>query len=383
MKNKLLVLFLLLITYCLVSFAPSVRNDLSSIQDPTIQDIVNSYKNNISLWPKPIIDKGVEWKEFASIQVDTAYFTTQDKSEVILGKMLFFDPKLSGSNQISCSSCHDPEMGWTDRRKVSLGNNHLEGTRNTQSLYNIAERTSFFWDGRSKTLEDQANGPLSALHEMDMDITKLPSKLSQYKGYKKLFKDAYGDDKITNKRIVEALANFQRAIKSQPSRFDKFIDGNYKALTDQEIYGMHLFRTKARCMNCHNGKYLTDESFHNIGLTYYKRKFEDLGRYEITKNPEDVGRFKTPSLRDLLNTRPWMHNGFFDDLDGLINLYNSGMHMIDPSVEEKEKDPLFPFTDPLLQPLNLTKEEKLALKSFLEAMNGSRYKMDRPKFPTE
>jgi len=383
MKNKVVVLFLIISAYFLVSFAPVVKNDLNNIEDPTIQEIINSYKKNISLWPKPTIDKGVEWKEFASIQRDTAYFTTQDRPEVILGKMLFFDPKLSGSNQISCSSCHDPEMGWTDRRKVSLGNNHLEGTRNTQSLYNIAERTSFFWDGRASTLEDQANGPLSALHEMDMDVDKLPEKLSQYKEYKKLFNDAFGDEKVTNKRINHALAAFQKSIKSQPSRFDKFIDGDYNKLTDQEIYGMHLFRTKARCMNCHNGKYLTDESFHNIGLTYYKRKFEDLGRYEITKKAEDVGRFKTPSLRDLLNTSPWMHNGFFDDLDGLINLYNSGMHMIDPTEEEKAKDPLYPYTDPLLKPLSLTRDEKAALKSFLEAMNGSKFKMDRPKFPLE
>lgn len=383
MKNKVVVLFLIISAYFLVSFAPVVKNDLNNIEDPTIQEIINSYKKNISLWPKPTIDKGVEWKEFASIQRDTAYFTTQDRPEVILGKMLFFDPKLSGSNQISCSSCHDPEMGWTDRRKVSLGNNHLEGTRNTQSLYNIAERTSFFWDGRASTLEDQANGPLSALHEMDMDVNKLPEKLSQYKGYKKLFKDAFGDEKVTNKRINNALAAFQKSIKSQPSRFDKFIDGDYNKLTDQEIYGMHLFRTKARCMNCHNGKYLTDESFHNIGLTYYKRKFEDLGRYEITKKAEDVGRFKTPSLRDLLNTSPWMHNGFFDDLDGLINVYNSGMHMIDPTAEEKAQDPLYPYTDPLLKPLSLTRDEKAALKSFLEAMNGSKFKMDRPKFPLE
>ncbi|WP_333660928.1 cytochrome-c peroxidase [Chishuiella changwenlii] len=383
MKNKVVVLFLIISAYFLVSFAPVVKNDLNNIEDPTIQEIINSYKKNISLWPKPTIDKGVEWKEFASIQRDTAYFTTQDRPEVILGKMLFFDPKLSGSNQISCSSCHDPEMGWTDRRKVSLGNNHLEGTRNTQSLYNIAERTSFFWDGRASTLEDQANGPLSALHEMDMDVNKLPEKLSQYKGYKKLFKDAFGDEKVTNKRINNALAAFQKSIKSQPSRFDKFIDGDYNKLTDQEIYGMHLFRTKARCMNCHNGKYLTDESFHNIGLTYYKRKFEDLGRYEITKKAEDVGKFKTPSLRDLLNTSPWMHNGFFDDLDGLINVYNSGMHMIDPTAEEKAQDPLYPYTDPLLKPLSLTRDEKAALKSFLEAMNGSKFKMDRPKFPLE
>ena len=383
MKFKVFITFLILSSYLLVSFAPAVKNDLNYLQDPTIQDIVASSKNNISIWPKPVIDKGVDWKEFSSIQRDTAYFTTQAKPIVILGKMLFFDPKLSGSNQVSCSSCHDPEMGWTDRRKVSLGNNHLEGTRNTQSLYNSAERKSFFWDGRAITLEDQANGPLTAFHEMDMDLSKLSEKISQYKGYKQLFKDAFNDETVTNDRIAEALASFQKTIKSQPSRFDRFIDGDYKSLTDQEIYGMHLFRTKARCMNCHNGQYLTDESFHNIGLTYYKRKFEDLGRYEITKNVEDVGKFKTPSLRDLLNTRPWMHNGFFDDLDGLINLYNSGMHMIDPTSEKKLADPLYPYTDSLLQPLNLTSEEKLALKSFLEALNGTKFKMDRPKFPVE
>lgn len=383
MKSKLVISFFLICSYFLLSFAPVVKSDLNYLQDPTIQDVVLSYKKNISLWPKPTIDKGVEWKEFSSIKRDSTYFKTQEQPIVILGKMLFFDPKLSGSNQISCSSCHDPEIGWTDRRKVSLGNNHLEGTRNTQSLYNIAERTSFFWDGRSATLEDQANGPLSAFHEMDMDLNKLPQKISEYKQYRKLFKDAFHDEVVTNKRIAEALASFQKTIKSQPSRFDRFIDGDYKSLTDEEIYGMHLFRTKARCMNCHNGQYLTDESFHNIGLTYYKRKFQDLGRYEITKNAEDVGKFKTPSLRDLLNTRPWMHNGFFDDLDGLINLYNSGMHMIDPTLEKKLADPLYPYTDPLLQPLNLTKEEKSALKSFLEALNGSKFKMHRPNFPIE
>lgn len=360
---------------------PSVKRDLESIQDPTLEDIIKSYKNNISLWPKPFIDQGVEWEEFSSIKRDTAFFTEQDKPAVILGKMLFFDPKLSGSSQISCSSCHDPEMGWTDRRKVSIGNNHLSGTRNTPTLYNIASRTSFFWDGKANSLEDQANGPLSAFHEMDMDVSKLPQKLSQYADYKPLFKAAFGDEKITYDRIVGALAVFQKTIKSQPSRFDRFIDGDYKAMTDQEIHGMHIFRTKARCMNCHSGKFLTDEKFHNIGLTYYKRKFEDLGRYEITKDPDDVGKFKTPMLRDLLNTRPWMHNGFFEDLEGIVNIYNSGMHMIDPTPEQKAADPLYPYTDPLLQPLNLTPVEKKSLVAFLEALNGSKFKMARPDFP--
>ncbi|SUP53655.1 Cytochrome c551 peroxidase precursor [Weeksella virosa] len=155
-----------------------------------------------------------------------------------------------------------------------------------------------------------------------------------------------------------ALAEFQKTIKSQTSRFDKFIDGNYTALTDEEIYGMHIFRTKARCMNYHFGKNLTDESFHNIGLTYYKREYEDLGLYAITKNPDDTGKFKTPSLRDLMITRPWMHNGLFDTLEGIVNIYNSGMQMNSPTPEQKIADPMHSVTDSLLKPLNLSKVEK-------------------------
>ncbi|MEC4114728.1 cytochrome-c peroxidase [Myroides pelagicus] len=362
---------------CLYSF------DQAWTTDPAYEQIIDGYKKPISQWPKPTIDQGVAWEEMTSIKRDTAYFTTQDKPEVILGKMLFFDPKLSKSQQISCSSCHDPEMGWTDRRQVALGHDHLEGRRNTPSLYNIADRKVFFWDGRANSIEEQAVGPLTAHNEMAMNIAELPERLSQVKGYLPLFESAYGSPEITNEKIIRAIAAFQRTIKSQPSRVDHFIDGKYNYLTDQEIYGMHLFRTKGRCMNCHFGKDLTDDSFHNIGLTYYKRFYEDLGRYKVTNNPDDVGKFKTPSLRDLNNTRPWMHNGLFDDLQGIVNLYNSGMHMIDPTQEQKLQDPLYPVTDSLMKPLKLTRDEVKAIVSFLEALSGSRFKMDRPDFPRE
>ena len=378
--NKLVLPFTLLISVLLFGFFPAVKN--YQTQNPTYDSITQLYKKPIKEWPNATIDKGVNWQEFESIQRDSNYFKTQDLPEVILGKMLFFDPKLSKSNQISCSTCHDPELGWADRRRVGLGHDHLQGARNTMSLFNIADRTSFFWDGRAATLEDQVVGPLSAHNEMATDIDSVVSKLSKIEGYKPLFKDAFGEEKITFERVAKALATFQKSIKSQPSRFDKFIDGKYDALTDEEIYGMHIFRTKARCMNCHMGKHLTDESFHNIGLTYYKREYQDLGRYEITKLPEDVGRFKTPSLRDLLITRPWMHNGLFDNLEGIVNIYNSGMQMNSPTPEQKEKDPLHPYTDELLKPLNLTKEEKKALVSFLESLSGTQYKMRRPVFPT-
>lgn len=343
--------------------------------------IVDQYKKPISQWPAPIVDKHVVWKEFEALAIDTLYYETLELPEVVLGQALFFDPKLSKSNQISCSSCHDPEMGWTDHRQIALGNDHLLGLRNTPSLYNIGERTSFFWDGRALTLEEQMVGPLSAHHEMDTDIKSLPTKIQKIEGYRTLFKEAYGDDKITYDRIVKAIATFQKTIKSQPSRFDKFIQGEYQYLSDQEIYGMHLFRTKAGCVNCHNGKYFTDESFHNIGLTYYKREYEDLGRYLHTKNAEDVGKFKTPSLRDLLVTKPWMHNGLMDDLEGIVNLYNSGMHIIDPTEEEKIADPFFPVTDSLMKPLQLNEEEIKAIVAFLESLSGSYYKMPRPNFP--
>ncbi|WP_080780484.1 cytochrome-c peroxidase [Chryseobacterium phocaeense] len=372
-----------LVLLVLWSFTAKVNQDLSNIQDPGIEDIVKSYKKAIADWPKPDIDYGVQWKEFAPIKNDTAFFTEQDKPNVILGKMLFFDPKLSKSSQVSCSSCHDPEMGWSDRRRVALGSDHLLGNRNSISLYNIAERQSFFWDGRAKTLEEQAAGPLGAHHEMAMDVKTLPAKIQAVKGYTELFKKAYGTDQVTYDRIVKAIADFQKTIKSQPSRFDRFLEGKYNALSDEEIYGMHIFRTKARCMNCHNGQYLTDESFHNIGLTYYKKKYQDLGLYEITKKTEDVGKFRTPQLRDLMLTQPWMHNGLFNDLEGVVNIYNSGMHQLDPTPEKKKLDPMHPVTDPLLKPLNLTKEETKALVSFLESLSGTKFKMRRPEFPTE
>ncbi|HCA07820.1 cytochrome c peroxidase [Chryseobacterium sp.] len=344
-------------------------------------EVIEQYKKPVKYWPAPSIDDGVNWKEFEAIEWDSNYYDTQELPEVMLGKKLFFDPKLSASSQISCSSCHNPEMGWADRQEVALGHDHLQGKRNTQSLFNIADRTSYFWDGRAKTLEEQLVGPISAHNEMNMKPEKLAGKLSKLTEYRQLFKDVYQTDKITFDKIAKALAVFQKTIRSQPSRLDKFIKGDHKALSDKEIYGMHLFRTKARCMNCHNGKNLTDESFHNIGLTYYKREYEDLGLYHITKKAEDVGKFKTPSLRDLDYTAPWMHNGLMDDLYGVVSLYNSGMQMINPSPEEKKADPNFPVTDHLMKPLKLNEQEVDAVVAFLKSISGSYYKMPRPEIP--
>lgn len=373
LKSIFLKIFLLIvILFCFYNYKSHTVD---------IKEIIESYKQPLEKWPSPFIDKGIPWKEFEPLEMDTLFYETQELPEVILGKMLFFDPKLSSSNQISCSSCHDPELGWTDHRSVSLGHDHQLGRRNAPSLYNSAFKDKMFWDGRASSLEEQIAGPLEAHNEMSFNKDLVVKKLSKIKGYKSLFKNAYGNEKITYERITKAIAAFERTIKSQPGRFDKFINGNYSTLTDKEIYGMHIFRTKARCMNCHYGKYFTDEKFHNIGLTYYKREFEDLGLYETTKDPKDVGKFKTPSLRDLLLTRPWMHNGFMDNLTGIINLYNNTLLINNPTKEQKLKDPMYPVIDSLIIPLNLKQDEIEALESFLEVLSSSRYKMQRPDFP--
>ncbi|WP_026309515.1 cytochrome-c peroxidase [Niabella aurantiaca] len=342
--------------------------------------IAQLYRRPVSQWPRPLIDSGVVWKELAPIPKDTTWRLVETDPKTRLGMFLFFDPRLSGSSQISCSSCHDPDLSWQDGRVVALGNDHLQGSRNTQSLLNVAIWPKLFWDGRANDFETQMVEPLSAHHEMNMDVPALPDKLQKIPGYLPLFEKAFGKGAVSFKKISEALAAFQRTIKSRSTPFDEFMRGNYKKLNDQEIAGLHLFRTKARCMNCHNGTYLTDFSFHNIGLTYYKRKYEDLGRYNITKDRADVGKFRTPSLRELNNTRPWMHNGLFHSLEGVVNIYNSGMPQL-PKTTEQKADPLFPRTDHLMKPLNLSAEEKAQLVAFLNTLTGVPYRMRRPELP--
>lgn len=372
MKKKLLVLLGALSFITLLSMKDSIIN--------IDEEIIPLYKKPLSQWPAPTIDSGVVWSEFKSLpKFDTAYFSLMERPDIKLGKTLFFDPILSGSNQISCSSCHNPQTSWGDHLTVPTGHDHLQGTRNSISLLNVYARKTMFWDGRAGSLEEQVLFPIEAHNEMAMDLTKVIPKLKAIPGYRKMFEEAFGEEDFSMPEVMKALAAFERTLQSRRSRFDEFLDGNYNAMNNREIQGMHLFRTKARCMNCHNGEFLTDEDFHNIGLTYYKRKYEDLGRYHVTNDPADVGKFRTPSLRDVMNTHPWMHNGLFDNITGLLNLYNSGMVMNNPKTEAQLADPMHPRTDPLLKPLNLSKDEIQAIVSFLQAATATKYRMQRPE----
>lgn len=348
--------------------------------DITPDSLRKMYERPVSEWPAPWVDPGVEWQELSALPgTDSNYAEVMESPLVVLGKNLFFDPILSGSNQISCSTCHNPQTSWADKLSVPIGHDHQAGTRNAPSLLNVRERKSLFWDGRAGSLEEQALGPIEAHNEMNMDLTKLIPKLKRIEAYNELFRAAFGEGYYSMPEVLSALAAFQRTLTSRQSRFDRFVLGQKNALTNKEIHGLHLFRTSARCMNCHHGPQLTDELFHNVGLTYYGRKYQDLGRYEVTGDPDDVGRFRTPSLRDVMNTSPWMHNGLFDNMTGILNLYNSGMEMNSATAAQKAADPLYPVTDPLLKPLHLSRPEIEAIEAFLHAITATQYKMSRPE----
>lgn len=375
--NKTLVLCFALLGVGSVSWIGELG---SQFVIPSIDSLSSMYRRPIAQWPSPQIDSGVVWEEFSSLpKIDHDYLKSMESADVALGKFLFFDPIISGSNQISCSSCHNPQTSWADKNTAPIGNDHLEGNRNTPSLLNVYARRSLFWDGRANTLEEQALSPIEAHHEMNMELPKLIPKLKAIPAYNALFIAAFGEEDYSVPEVMKALAAFQRTLRSRRSRFDEFIDGNYKALSNQEIRGLHLFRTKARCMNCHFGKFFTDESFHNIGLTYYKRKYQDLGRYNVTKRSEDVGKFRTPSLRDVMNTDPWMHNGLFWNMTGVLNMYNSGMQMNSATAEQKQNDINYPVTDPLMKKLHLTKTEIQDIEAFLHAITATKFRMRRPE----
>ncbi|MEE1885712.1 cytochrome-c peroxidase [Pedobacter flavus] len=367
MKKLSVMSFIVLLGMILFSFQ-SVEFNYND--DLTIDSLRKVYAKNPAEWPKANVDNGVKFEELGVLPPSPIDLTNDSVRKVVeLGKILFFDPRLSSSNQISCASCHAPDLNWTDGRQVSVGHDHLKNIRNAPSLENVWYFKRLFWDGRTENVKEQVASPIQAHNEMNQDLKTLPKKLSKIKGYLPHFQSAFGTNKITEDRILESLATFQKTITSRKTDFDRFLEKDKNALTDQQLVGLHLFRTKARCINCHNGPLFTDNEFHNLGLTYYKRKYEDLGLYNFTKNPEDVGKFKTPGLRNVMNTGPWFHNGLFPDMEGILNMYNVGMPFTRPT-EEDMKDPLFPRNDKLLRGLKLSSAERTAIISFLHALSS-------------
>jgi cytochrome c peroxidase len=319
-------------------------------------------------WPKPLLDDGAEHRELGQLPEpphpkDNPY--SKDKAE--LGKALFFDGRLSGTGQAACASCHDPDLAWADGRTTSFGHDRKPLKRNAPSVMNSAFVPALFWDGRADSLEAQAKAVLANPDEMRADEKGVVGRLARVKGYPPLFEKAFGDPAVTLDRAAQAVACFERTLVGGRSRFDSFLKGRTDALTDAEVRGLHLFRTEARCLHCHSGPTLSDGKFHDIGLSYYGRELEDLGRFRVTKAKGDVGAFRTPSLRNIGRTGPYMHNGLFE-LEGVLRMYNAGA----PTLRRPEKfkdDPNFPTKSRFLKPLGLNALDLGDLEAFLRSLD--------------
>lgn len=272
-----------------------------------------------------------------------------------LGKQLFNETKISGDGTISCASCHDAQKNFATNDAKAIGIGKQLGRRNAPSLMNRVWGTSMFWDGRVKTLEEQALLPIADPTEMGNTLEKAIATLAADAEYSRQFKAAFGSDGVTKDRLASALAAFQRTLLLGNSPVDAFVDGDTAKLSDSARQGLWLFESKANCWKCHSGKNYTDEKFHNTGISWGQTPI-DLGRYEVTKKEEDRGKFKTPSLRGVARTAPYMHDGSIKTLEEVVAFYsrggNANTHL-----------------DPALKPLNLTEREQADLVAFLKALS--------------
>ncbi|MCY1276100.1 tryptophan tryptophylquinone biosynthesis enzyme MauG [compost metagenome] len=330
-----------------------------------------AYTRPPAQWPTPTVDADVAWQELGPLpeRAPSPPDNPFSEAKAALGEKLFFDPRLSRSGQIACASCHEPDLAFADGRRVSFGHDRAAGRRNAPSIVTSGLIGPLFWDGRAPTLEAQALMPVIDPLEMAFSIDELMTRLRGLPEYPPLFAAAFPHTPLDAGQIAAALASYQRTLvsKARNTPFERFLRGRHEQLSDQQLHGLHLYRTQARCLNCHFGPALSDGQFHNAGMTYYGRKYQDLGRYEVTGRAEDVGRFRTPSLRLVGRSGPWIHNGLFPDLMGVLNFYNVGMPRPKPGPLLAD-DALFPKTDDRFQPLGLERDELLALRAFLDSL---------------
>jgi cytochrome c peroxidase len=284
-----------------------------------------------------------------------------------LGRALYFDPRLSADGTVSCATCHDPGKAFTDSQPVSSGIRGQRGGRSAPTVINRAYSLAQFWDGRAGTLEEQALGPMANPIEMGHSHAAIVQSLKGIAGYRDMFQAAFGKEaEISIENAGKAIATFERTVLSGNSAYDKYKAGNKKALSPVQIRGWKVFTQKAKCDQCHEGVNFTTNEYHNLGVGMDKPG-PDEGRFIVTKKPEDYGSFKTPTLRDVARTAPYMHDGSIRTLDDVVELYDRG-GIANKNLDEKMK------------PLHLTRDEKAELVEFLKALNGEGWQqMTAPK----
>lgn len=276
--------------------------------------------------------------------------------KVNLGRLLYYDKRLSADNSVSCASCHAPDKGFTDQLPVSVGIRGQKGGMSAPTVINRGYGMLQFWDGRANSLEAQAVGPIANPIEMGHTHDGVVRSLQQIAGYRQLFKAAFGTDEITIDRVGKAIATFERTVVSGNAPYDKYRAGNKSALSAAQVRGLNVYFNKAKCDACHEGPNFTLNSFHNLGIGTQKAN-PDAGRFAVTKNPADWGAFKTPTLREIAHTAPYMHDGSLATLDDVVDFYDKG------GIKNKN-------LDENMKPLNLTAQEKKDLVAFLHSLNG-------------
>ncbi len=273
-----------------------------------------------------------------------------------LGKLLYFDTRLSADNSVSCASCHAPQFAFTDGKPVSDGIRSQRGGRSAPTVINRAYSLNQFWDGRAKSLEEQAGGPMQNAIEMGNTHEGVVKSIQAIPGYRPLFVKAFGSGEINIDLTTKAIATYERTVLSGNSPYDRYKAGQKSALNAAQVRGMDIYFNKAKCDQCHEGINFTLNSFNNLGVGTDKPN-PDPGRYEVTKNDADWGAFKTPTLRDIARTAPYMHDGSLATLEAVVDFYNDG------GIKNKN-------LDEKLKPLHLSKSEQTDLVAFLRSLNG-------------
>lgn len=307
---------------------------------------------------------------------------TSTAKEIELGRKLFFDPRLSQNNTISCSTCHNPSTGWSDAQPVAIGILNQRGTRNSPTIINASYSPLMFWDGRTVETITQALLPLSNPIEMgrqsEADVLR---KLRLIPGYVAMFAEVYGIDPatgspITGSRLGQAIASFETTIVSFQAPVDRFMAGETAALTADAQVGFHIFQGGG-CMDCHKPPLFTDNRFHNNGMEFAgKVRVTDTGRFVVSRQQVDMRAFKTPTLREIQHTAPYGHAGSFGSLESVVRHYNDGgRHRFYKQIDR--------FQDRRIRPLDLTETQQEYLVKFLkEGFSSPNYPMiEEPVLP--
>jgi cytochrome c peroxidase len=273
-----------------------------------------------------------------------------------LGRLLYYDKRLSADGTVSCASCHHPDHAFTDGKAVSEGIRAQKGGRSAPTVINRAYGFAQFWDGRAKSLEEQAIGPMANAIEMGNSHVAVVKTINGIPGYRKMFQEVFGNEECDIVMVAKAIATFERTVLSGNSAYDRFKAGDKGALTPAQIRGKDVYFNRAKCDQCHEGINFTANAFHNLGVGMDKPN-PDIGRYEVTRKDSDWGAFKTPTLRDIARTAPYMHDGSLKTLEEVVDFYDKG------GTPNKN-------LDERMKPLKLTDSEKKDLVEFLKALNG-------------